>query len=501
MRLFTVVVATSLALVGCTQTTPGGNSSTAKSSTLVVGAVASPNSMDMTTNSAAAIPQALLYNVYETLVKVDGSGKIRPLLATQWTVSSDRTVYTFKLQPKAKFASGTQVTADAVVKSFERIQQDPLVTPVAKTQMSVVSSVAAKDPATVEVTLKRPSNNWLYDVAGNTGIIIDPAGFASLAGTPAGSGPYKLNQWRKGESVVLERDPNYWGTASRFDVATFRYFADPNAMNAAMLSGDLDIISNVAAPQALSQFSDAKRFTIYEGTTNGEIVMGFNNAKKPLDDIRVRQAIIYALDRTAMRDSVWAGKGALIGSMVPPTDPWYEDLSTAYPFNPAKAKALLAEAGYAGGLSLNLRIPTLPYATGSSQFIVSQLRDVGISVTVEELEFPARWVDEVMTKSNYDMTIVSHVEGRDIVKFADPTYYWHYARPEYVDLIKRADAGSAEEQVVLMRQAAKMLSDDAAADFLWLLPSLVVAKPELSGIPANAISLSFDLTNIASRHG
>ena len=486
-------------LVAVTACAPGGGVSPGKQ--LRIGATAAPDSMDPTTNANAAIPQVLLYNVYETLVKLDFDGRIRPLLASEWTVSNDGLTYTFTLQPNAMFASGNAVDADAVVKSFQRVRQDASVTPVNKAQMSVVSSITALDEHTVQVLLKQPSQSWLYDMTGSAGIVIDPARTGDLATTPAGSGPYVLQKWTAGSSVTLSKSGKYWGTPARFDTVTFRYFADPNAMRAAMASGDLDIISN-SAPQALGQFTDTSKYQIIKGTTNGEIVLGFNNSKSPFTDVRVRQAICYAIDRKGLMDSVWAGEGALIGSMVPPTDPWYEDLSGAYPYDPDKAKQLLADAGYADGLKLNLQVPTLPYATESTQYIASQLQNVGISVSISELDFPARWVDQVMVRGDYDMTIVAHVEPRDIVKWADPSYYWHYDNKDFQSLITQADQAVDQDQYIdLMKQAARILSTDAAGDFLWLLPSLIIATTNITGIPANAVTMSFDLTTIASRAG
>lgn len=487
-----------LVMAGCT----GTGNSTPPSRQLSIGATAIPDSMDPTTNANAAIPQALLYNVYETLVKLDGNGNIRPLLAKEWTISNDGLTYTFSLQAGATFNSGDPLDADAVVKSFQRIQQNPSVTAVNKTEMSVVSSIMAVNATTVKVVLSQPSNMWLYNMAGSAGIIVDPAHLDDLANTPAGSGPYTLKDWVKGSSVVLQKASNYWGTPARFDIVTFRYFSDPNAMNTAMLSGDLDVISNLAAPQALSQFSDTSKYQTIIGTTNGEIVLGFNDARTPFTDVRVRQAICYAIDRKALMDSVWAGQGMLIGSMVPPTDPWYEDLSQTYPFDPGKAKELLAEAGVSSGLTLNLQVPTLPYATGAAQFIASELGDVGITVNVSELQFPDVWINQVMNQGDYDMTIVAHVEGRDIVKWADPAYYWHYDNPQFQSLITEADSTLDQAQsVALMKQAAQILATDAAGDFLWLLPSIVIATPGISGIPANAVTQSFDLTTIASKSG
>ena len=225
--------------------------------------------------------------------------------------------------------------------------------------------------------------------------------------------------------------------------------------------------------------------------------MGMNQQREALKDKRVRQAINYALDRKAVRDAVWAGKGLMIGSMVPPTDPWYEDLATAYPVDREKAKKLLAEAGYGDGLTLKMRIPTLPYASGAATHIKSQLSKVGITLEIEQLEFPARWIDEVMVKSNYDLTIVAHMEPRDISRFTNTDYYWHYDSEQFRDLYQKADQGSPEEQVKYMKQAAKVLSDDAAAGFLWLLPNLIVTKADISGLAANVTGLSFDLSSIS----
>lgn len=485
---------------GCTSKSE--EQATAQARNLVIGATAQPQSMDPTTQSGAAIPQALLYNLYETLVKIDGEGQIKPLLAQKWTTSPDRLTYTFDLQPKAKFSSGDPVDAEAVVANIERIQTQKNVLPTLKKQMAVVAQATATDATTVTVKLKRPSQAWLYDMASATGAIADPKSFSTLASTPVGSGPFSFDEWKQGESVALKRNEHYWGTPARFDHVRFRYFADANSMSSAMLSGDLDIISDLTAPEALEQFQDPSRFSVVEGTTNGEVVLGMNQGKggnPALKNVKVRQAIVHAIDRKALLDSVWGGKGTLIGSMVPPTDPWYEDLYASQPYDQAKAKKLLKEAGVTN-LKLRLRVPTLPYGPSSAQFITSQLKAVGITVTVEELDW-ARWLKEVHDGGNYDMTIVSHVEPRDIVKFADPTYYWHYDNPAFTKLVERADASTEAEQVALMKQAAKTLSTDAAANFLWLFPRIAVTKADITGMPANATSASFDVTTLASRNG
>lgn len=494
-RLLACLAAAGLVLTGC----GGTNSATNNSErVLTIGVHATPSTLDPSHNDAAAITYALLYNVYETLLRVDGKGELVPLLAKSYEVSPDRKTYTFVLKD-AKFASGAPVNGAAVAKTFNYLLNDKTVSPTRKQEMEALKAVKDLGGNKVQFELSHPSNAWLYYLSSTAGIIYDPQALdkGELATKPAGSGPYTLKEWRQGEEIQLVTNQKYWGEKPKVKGATFRYYSDPNAMNTAMLSGSLDIISNLAAPQALDKFTGDSRFKVLEGHTNGEVVMGMNQQRASLKDKRVRQAINYALDRKAVRDAVWAGKGLLIGSMVPPTDPWYEDLSAAYTLDLEKAKKLLAEAGYSQGLTLKMRIPTLPYASGAATHIKSQLSKVGITLEIEQLEFPARWIDEVMVKSNYDLTIVSHVEPRDISRFTNTEYYWHYDSAAFRDLYKKADQASPEEQVKYMKQAAKMLSDDAAASFLWLLPNLIVTKADISGLAANVTGLSFDLSSIS----
>ena len=494
LSLVTAVAISATVLTGCNSEP---NTPSADQKTLVIGATAQPQVLDMTINNGAAIPQALLYNVYETLVEIDSDGNIVPGLAKSWTISEDRLTYTFELNDQARFPSGTPVDASAVMKSFENIRSGSKINPTLRTEMAVISKITAISDYTLEVKLTRPSNMWLYNIAQHAGIIIDPAKIGDISTSSAGSGPYQIKAWNPGESVILERRDDYWGEKPHFSKVEFRYFSDPSAENAAMLSGDIDIISTVAAPQALQSFTDSSRFTIYEGTTTMEIMLVFNHATAALKNLKVRQAINYAIDRKALVDTIWAGKGMLIGSMVPPSDPWYEDLSNTYSYDPDRARALLAEAGYADGLELRLRVPTLPYATEGARFVASYLEKVGIKVTLDELEFPARWLDVVMGQRNYDMTIIGHAEPRDITRYADPTYYFGYNNPSVQQLVEKADRGTESEQIADMKKVAKILADDAVADFLFLLPSLIVSRTGLSNVPTNANNLTFDVRRIS----
>jgi peptide/nickel transport system substrate-binding protein len=489
VRLLVLTLASVLVLLACS---PDPTSLDPADQTLRVGASLEPPTLDPTGSDAASIPQALLYNVYETLVKINTDGEIRPLLAQRWEISKDHTRYTFTLA-NAAFASGRPVTSEDVAWSIKKVRGGHNIA--AASQLSVIKSVDTVDASTVVFRLSRPSNSWLFAMASTAGIIFDSHSTSDFATVPAGSGPYRLERWTKGSHLALARNDVYWQARPAFASVTFRYFGDPNAMNSALLSGGLDVITNLQVPHTLPQFADPSRFRVTEGTTNGEVVMALNNSVRPLRDKRVRQAINYAVDRRALVDTVWNGKGTLIGSMVPPTDPWYTDLSKTYPYDSAKARQLLADAGYATGLRLRMRVPVVPYATASSQFVASQLSDVGIQVSIEELEFP-RWLDQVFTKADYDISIVAHVEARDIVRFADPRYYFRYDNPAVTRLVAEADAGSETAQIAKMKQVALILAQDAAADWLFLLPNLAVSTAEVTGVPKNATTLSFDLFTI-----
>lgn len=517
--LAALVAAVALVLTACTgpsqPTSPptGGPAGTtasapAEGKTLVIGATAEPATLDPTATSQAAVPQALLYNVYETLVRIDAEGNLKPLLAQAWDISADHLTYTFRLHSAAKFSDGTPVTAEAVTKSIERTIQQGAVVPKLKTALAAVSSTKAVDDTTVEVTLTHPSPIFLFDMAGPAGIIMNPVGFDQAGSATAGSGPLTLERWTPGDSIVLKKNDAYWGTPTRFADVTFRYFKDPNAMNAAMLAGQLDIISNLQAPETLAQFSDTSRFTVIDGHTEGEVTMAINNGATPegvpagtgneaLKDVRVRKAITMAIDRKALLETVWSGKGTLIGSMSVPTDPYYEDLTAVNPYNPDEAKRLLAEAGHAN-LTLRLRPAALPYASKAAQFVASQLGAVGITVQVEELGFLEPWYTTVMGNADYDLSIVAHTEPRDIATFANPRFYWRYDNPQVQELVTKASTGTMDEYVADMREASRLVAEDAAAVWLFALPNLVVTTHGITGVPVDANpSLSFDVTTIA----
>lgn len=461
---------------------------------LVVGFTAEPASLDFTATDGAAIPQALLTNVYEGLVELDPQGKIVPGLASGWEVSPDRKTYDFTLVPDAKFSSGEPFTAEDAVFSINRVKSDWKTSVAAA--MDKVATVQAVSPTQLRVTLSEPSNDWLFRMTTRVGAMFSRTGVADLATATNGTGPYTVGAWNRGDSIVLERNPHYERTAPAFESVTLKYFKDPTALNNALLTGGIDIISNVQAPESLAQFQGRDDLRIIEGTTTAEVLLGFNNTEGPFASKLVRQAARAAIDKRSLLDTCWAGKGTLIGSMVPPTDPWYEDLTGLRPHDPEAARALLAEARTPNP-SIRLRLPTLPYATSCGQVVKSDLEAVGFTVTLDQLEFPAAWLTQVFNGHDYDATIVAHVEPRDMPRVFGPEYYIGYDNPAFRQAITAADVGTPADEITQMRAAARLLAEDAAADWLFLLPNLMVADSDITGLPTNAITESFDLTGLS----
>lgn len=466
---------------------------------LVIGSTLAPANLDITTGSGAAIPAALLYNVYETLVKIDADGNFQPLLASDYVVSDDGITYTFHLRDGVTFHNGDEFSSADVLFSFNNGQANlaagkaPAI--IAQT-LAPIACISAPDDSTVVLQLKQRSRNFLFDIAQTGGAIVDEQAIADVATAPVGTGPFSFVSYDVGNRLELTANADYWGAAPGVTNVEFRYITDNKALADSIRSPDgVDLIDNLE-PELFSGFEGQSDFQTFNSVTNGETILAFNNARAPLDDVRVRQAITYAIDKTAVNDIAEGGYAKTIGSFSSPNDPWFVDHSGDYPYDPDKAMELLEEAGVTD-LALTIQVPPTPYAQNSAQVIQSLLADVGIDVTLNPIEFPL-WIDQVFSQGDFDMTIISHVEARDIVLYGNPDYYWHYDDPEVQALLQEADAAATEQESnALYGEVQQIISDDAVNGFLFLLPGLTVAKAGITGIPVGGKSLSYDLTSIS----
>ena len=472
-----------------------GAASANANATVTIGFTLEPVSLDITGVAGQAIPQVLLNNVYEGLLKVQPDGNIVPSLAKSYTVSKDGLTYTFELN-KANFHSGSAMTAADVVWSLNRVI-DPAsaVLPAQKQQFASVASVVAQGPSKVVITLKARDNDFQFNLTQRGGVVFK-TGTTDFATAANGTGPFTLKSWNRGSSITLERNDAYYGQKAKSKTVIFRYILDATALSNAILSGQIDIMSTVQAPELLAAFRGRKNLKVYSGTTAGEVTLSMNNAKAPFNDPKVRQAIRQAINKKALVKTAWAGYGLQIGSFVPPTDPWYENLASKYPFDVKKSRQLLAQAGYANGFDMTLDVPPAPYALASQEFIAASLAQVGIRVTLRPVAW-AEWLDRVFAKANYDMSIVAHVERNDMGIYALPNFYFRYDSAEYQSLFNRSgEAKSVTQQVQLLKRAARVLAQDSPSDWLWVIANTQVAKKNVSGFPVNSTGDAYSVANI-----
>jgi len=463
---------------------------------VTIALTAPPANLDFTTTSGAAIPQALMGNVYEGLVALSDDGELVPQLARSWEVDRGGTVYTFDLQRGVAFSNGDAFTADTVVFSIERVLSEAWTNGL-KAGMAVVKTVEAVDPTTVRITLQRPSQAWLRSMATLIGAMFTPNGVHALQTSAIGTGPFAVTSWKSGQSLTLTRRDDYWGEPAAAPQVTLRYFADGTTAANALRGGAVDAVAGVSQPELLPPFEKDPAYRVTEGTSTGEVVMSMNNKAAPFDDVRVRKAVMYGVNRKGVMDSAYDGRGTLIGAPVPPTAPYYEDLNGAYPYEPAKATALLKEAGVFGS-TVTFSVPDLPYAVASAQAVVSDLKKVGLNVKIDVQEFPAVWLQKVLTDHAYQMSVIAHVEPDDLLTLLGEGYYLGYDYSRIADLAASADAGDTATYVRDMKALVRRaVVDDAVADTLFLLPALSLSRATLHGLPVNAPTTALDLRRVS----
>ena len=248
-----------------------------------------------------------------------------------------------------------------------------------------------------------------------------------------------------------------------------------------MLAGDIDLFSRVQVARNIQQFKNDSRFQVLVGGSRAKTIVAMNNARKPLDDVRVRRAISMAIDRQAVIQGAADGLGVPIGSFYVPGAAGYVDTTNMVPYDPEKARALLKEAGVAG-LSLSMKLPPTPYAKQGGEVIAAMLAKAGITVTLESVEW-AQWLSQVYGKKDYDLTIISHVEPFDFGNFAKPDYYWNYRSPTFNALYERIlQSGNEQERTRLLGDAQRLVADDAVAVYLYQPQWITVANSKLQGL-------------------
>lgn len=462
---------------------------------LVIGVVLEPPHLDPTATAAGAVDEILYANVFEGLTRIGPNGEVLPGLAESWDISEDGKVYTFKLREGVTFHDGTTFDAEDVKFTLERAIAEDSVN-AQKILFAAIETVEAVDPQTVKVTLKQPQGSFLYNMGWGDAIIVAPESAETNKEKPVGTGPFRFDRWAKGASVTLTRNPDYWGEAVALEKAEFRFVPDAAAAIPALLSGDVQAFPNIPAGDALPQIESDPRFKIVIGATEGETILGMNNAKAPFDNLQVRQAISHALNREEIILGASNGHGVPIGSHFSPANEAYEDLTGTYPHDVEKAKALLAEAGLADGFSATIKLPPTTYARTGGEIVASQLREVGINLEIIPLEW-AQWLEQVFTNKDFDLTIISHTEPNDIEIYGRDDYYFSYNNPGFKTVMAELDAASDPAlRQELYRKAQRIIAEDAVNGFLFQLPKIGVWDAKLEGLWENAPIQANDLTKV-----
>jgi peptide/nickel transport system substrate-binding protein len=462
---------------------------------LVIGMSLEPPVLDPTKNAAAAIRSITSPSIYESLGRIDRKGEIQPNLAESWKVSDDGKEYVFKLRQGVKYHDGEAFDASVAKFSLDRLFAADSTVP-AKSLYTDIEKVEAVDPTALKVTLKSPNSYLLYNLSLGDAAIMHPKSAPTNDRKPVGTGPFTFKERKEGDSVTLERFDGHRDLGDiKLKTIVFKVVKDPSAQVSALLAGDVDTFPGFQAPELVDRLKKDNRFAVVVGTTEGEVILATNNAKKPFDNLKVRQAMAHAINRAELIDAE-SGFGTPIGSHFPPYNKAYVDLTKTYPFDIAKGKALLAAAGYPNGFEASLKLPPVGYAQRAGEVLASQLGKIGIKVSISQLQWP-QWLSEVFKEKNYDLTIVAHTEANDLDRYARDGYYWGYNSPEFKakwrEVVATTDFAKRDE---LLRECQRIIARDAVNGFLYQLAKIGVWKKELIGMWENDPSPSADFRGV-----
>ncbi len=349
----------------------------------------------------AAGTREILFNIYEGLVKPNSNGELVPAIASEYSVDDEGKTYTFTLRKGVKFHNGKTVTAEDVVTSIKRCADtadgNPLVA-----AFSNVSDVSASDDSTVVITLKEADTDFISYLT----VAILPAEYIAGDDTAlVGTGPYMFVSRSPQENIILKSFKDYWGDKAYIENVILKVVSNPDTIVMNLEGGSIDMFARVTSAQA-AQLSD--KFNVEEGTMNLVQALYLNNAAKPFDDVRVRQALCYAIDPQEIMDFAFDGIGSEIGSSMFPSFGKYfmPELNDVYNQDIEKAKALLAEAGYPDGFEFTIKVPSnYTQHVDTAQVLKEEFKKIGVTANIELIEWNT-WLSDVYSGRDYEGTVI-----------------------------------------------------------------------------------------------
>ena len=435
--------------------------------------------------AVAAGTKEVMFNVFEGLVKPTSTGDLTPAVAEKYEISEDRLTYTFTLREGVQFHNGDTVTAEDVIYSINRCATATDTGVVLVEALSVIPKLEALDEKTVAITITEPSNEFVSYLT----LAILPADYTEQDTKPVGTGPFKFVSRTAQDSIVMEKFAEYWGTPAYLDKVTFKIIENADSILMSLQSGAVDMFSHLTSYQ-VDQLGE--EFQVVEGTMNLVQALYLNNAVAPFDDVRVRQALCYAVDKQGIIDLAFDGYGSPIGSsMYPAFGKYFDDsLTNHYAYNVEKAKQLLAEAGYADGFTMTITAPSnyQPHVD-TAQVIAEQLKAVGVTAEIQLVEW-GTWVSDVYGGRNFQSTVVgfdaSTMTARALLERWTSDYaknMINYNSAEYDQLFKQAlESYDDAEQTAIYKQMAKNLTENAANVYIQDMADLVALRNGLEGV-------------------
>ncbi len=450
---------------------------------VVVGIQQDIDSLDPHKATAAGTKE-ILFNIFEGLVKPDENGNLICAVASDYSISDDGLVYTFTLRDNVKFHNGNTVTGEDVKYSLERAAGLLDGTPLIST-LQTIQSVDILDNKTVQVTVGAANTELIYSFVA----AIIPAGSGEdTAADPVGTGPFSFVSYTPQEGIVVKKNTDYWQEGLPYlDEVEFKITGSADTALLELQGGSIDIYAYLTDSQA-NTLKDT--FQVVSSPSNVVQALFLNNAEKPLDDVRVRQAICYALDKDMINEFVAGGNGTPVSSaMLPTLKDYYVDLNDMYgtTANIDKAKELLADAGYPDGFDLTIAIPSnYEFHMQTGEVVAEQLKEVGINVTIDAMEW-STWLDQVYNGRQYQATISGITSdltpGYLLNRFQTDSKknFINFASADYDALYQKIqDTLDIEQKKEYYKQLQQILCEDAGSAFLQ--------------VPANTTAIAKDLT-------
>jgi peptide/nickel transport system substrate-binding protein len=407
----------------------------------------------------------------EGLVDLDKQANLVPGVAESWEITPDGRVYTFKLRKGVKFHHGDELTAEDVKWSFE-YAMDRKSAAFYRTNLDAVEAIEIGDRYTIRMKLKRASAPFLSNIYALFIPVLSRKTLPALDSAPIGTGPFAVDEWKPGVHLKLRRFKEYWKQGRPYvDEVVFRFVPDESIRYTALRSGDVDIADELP-PQMMADLKGApqKGFRVLAIPGGGYMILVMNIRKGPLSDVRVRQAVAFALDKEEILRATRWGEGEATNQLFTKSSPWHFDVEDRKR-DLATARRLLAEAGFAQGFTIPMVLSTKYLSTG--QLLQSQLRRIGIQVDFEQVDDPTRLTRQ--TKADFITTLTGLGYPVDPDHYA--IYFYTkagvrnrtgYSDPEYDRQYERAIVEQDfSKRKVLYTEMMRILQRDVPEIVLW----------------------------------